>query len=193
MAAKTAILTQLWQGALAGSVPASQKWVLTAMQRYGSGLVTMLWRILGDEHDVCDAYQDTFLHLANAFADRRKPAHIRAYLYRTASNNAITMLRRRQLSRKYQQTIAQSTDESITVDYARQLDTEALQKRLRNAISKLPDYLADVVVLRDLAEMPYEQVASILNISKTAARVYRHKAIQMLAVLLNKEKSAGER
>jgi DNA-directed RNA polymerase specialized sigma24 family protein len=25
----------------------------------------MLWRILGNEQDVCDAYQDTFLQLAH--------------------------------------------------------------------------------------------------------------------------------
>ena len=46
------------------AVARSQRWVLTAMQHHGAALVGMLWRILGNEQDVCDAYQETFLRLA---------------------------------------------------------------------------------------------------------------------------------
>ena len=188
MSMDAAILRELWQGGLVEAVPASQRWVLTAMQHHGPGLVNMLWRVLGDEHDVCDIYQDTFLHLANYFENRPRPRNARAYLYRTAMNTAVSLLRRRKLQKQYQQTVRQQqTAEEFHVDYGRQLDTRALRQQLRDAIAKLPEYLADVILLRDLAELPYEEVSSILGITRAAARVYRHKAITMLAAIMAKE------
>lgn len=158
----------------------SQRWILTAMQQQGPALVTMLWRILGNEQDVCDVYQETFLRLAH-LDNQAKPANVRAYLFRTASNTAITLIRREQLKVQYQHRLREKF-KPCTSDPAGFLDTLDLQQQLRDAIAKLPDYLSDVVVLRDLAEMPYQQVAKILGITTTAARVYRHKALKMLAI-----------
>lgn len=163
----------------------SQRWILTAMQQHGAALVAVLWRILGNEQDVCDVYQETFLRLAHQ-ENHAKPDNIRAYLFKTASNTAITVLRREQLKVQYQRQFCDNA-KTQTTDPAGFLDTQELQQRLRDAIAKLPDYLSDVVVLRDLAEMPYRQVAQILGITTTAARVYRHKAIKLLALWMSEE------
>ena len=187
MSMDTAILSQLWQGTLSQSIPASQKWVLKAMQEHGPGLVTMLWRILGDEHDVCDVYQDTFLHLAHSFNSRPRPRHVRSYLYKTSTNVAISILRRKRIERQYEKTLCEQASDSFQVDYGRDLDAAALQKKMRKAISDLPGYLADVVTLRDLGQLPYAEVAAILGITSSAARVYRHKAIRLLSAWLAKE------
>ena len=56
-------------------------------------------------------------------------------------------------------------------DYAHELDTKLLQERLRSAVSRLPEYLREVVILRDLAELPYAGVGKILGISAATARV----------------------
>ncbi|MEN8128240.1 MAG: RNA polymerase sigma factor [Planctomycetota bacterium] len=175
----------------AESVQKSQRWVLVSMQEYGPVLVTMLWRILGDDEDVCDAYQDTFLRLAH-LPGKKKPANIRSYLFRTASNAAISILRQKQLRRKHQQILTKEYKANQNAP-ANDLDSARLQCQLRAAISKLPDYLGDVVVLRDLAQMPYTQVAAILGIRVAAARVYRHKAIKLLASWMSKSESRDER
>lgn len=161
----------------------SQRWILTAMQQHGSAMVSMLWRILGNEQDVCDVYQETFLRLAH-LQNHAKPRNVRAYLFRVASNTAITMLRREQLKVQYQHQLCEKF-KILPNDPAAYLDTMDLQQQLRDAIAKLPDYLGDVVVLRDLAEMPYKQVAKILGITTTAARVYRHKAMKLLALWMS--------
>ncbi|MEN6386988.1 MAG: sigma-70 family RNA polymerase sigma factor [Phycisphaerales bacterium] len=173
----------LWDFAIPESLNTSQKWVLSAMQSYGDQLITMLWRILGNEQDVCDAYQDTFLHLAH-FENGSKPDNIKAYVFRSAGNTAISILRRRMIEKKnLPQIAARNKENSETVD----LDSNTLQLQLRNAITKLPDLLRDIVTLHDLAELPYIQVAKILGITEGSARVYRHKAVQLLAVWMNKE------
>src|SRR4030043_1637668 len=84
----------LFTSAVAETVDQSQRWILSAMHRYGQELVTMLWRILGNEQDVCDAYQSTFLQLAHC-QNGQKPEHIKAYIFRTAGNVAVSMLRHR--------------------------------------------------------------------------------------------------
>lgn len=173
----------LWDFALPESVSATQKWVLSAMQSEGPELITMLWRILGNEQDVCDAYQDTFLHLAHCDSNR-KVHNVRAYLFRSANNTAISILRRRLIERKNLPDVAavQKTEPS-----ADDLDSNHLQQQLRFNIARLPEHLRQVVTLHDLAEFPYAQTAKILGITETSARVYRHKAIQLLAVWMNKE------
>lgn len=169
------------------SVAKSQQWILSAMQEHGSVLITVLWRILGNEEDVCDVYQETFLRLANQ-PNQRKPDHMRAYLFRTAANIAISMLRRRHIEKKYQQHLSKIEQAPVS-DPAGFLDAAQLQKQLREAISRLPEYMGDVVVLRDLAELPYSEVAKTLGITSTAARVYRHKAIRLLSQWMSRPKT----
>lgn len=48
--------------------------------------------VLGNEQDVADAYQSTFLQLAHV-AHGRRPRNLKAYLFRTAANIAVSILR----------------------------------------------------------------------------------------------------
>ncbi len=170
----------LWDTTVVDTVTVSQRWVLTAMQRNGESLVTMLWRILGDDHDVCDAYQETFLRLAH-YQQGRKPNNVKAFVFRTASNTAISILRRKKRHVKACQTIATRPREAQATDPGRELDAQQLRETLRNHITRLPERLQSVVLLKDLADLPYAQVARILGISVASTRVYRCRAIRLLS------------
>jgi len=174
----------LWDSAASRAVDVSQRWVLTAMGTYGPELVTMLWRILGNEQDVCDAYQTTFLRLAHRESSQ-KPRHVKAYLFRTASNTAITMLRRRLVENRTLASLETQDENHLTADG--DFDTQHLATSLRCHIAELPDHLRSVVTLRDLGELPYAEVARIMGVSTGTARVYRCKAVQLLATWMSKE------
>ena len=175
----------IWDFTIPKSIDQTQRWVLSAMQTHGPELVTMLWRILGNEQDVCDAYQNTFLQLAH-YQGRSRPEYIKAYIFRTAGNVAVTMLRRKLVEKK-RLSPAVIAKEPVSSP-AGELDSKYLQETLRCCIAKLPEYLRSVIALRDLAELSYAQVGKILGISAATARVYRYKAIQLLSVWMNKEK-----
>jgi RNA polymerase sigma factor (sigma-70 family) len=161
-----------------------QQWVLSAMRKHGPELVTMLWRILGNEQDVCDAYQTTFLHLAHRDGGE-KPRHIKAYLFRTASNAAITMLRQRIIEDRRLGDLEKTASD---VEVAQgDLDSRHLADTLRRCVARLPEHLRTVVTLRDLAELSYAEVSRIMGISAGTARVYRCKAIQLLATWMGSE------
>ena len=190
MAINPASLQLTWDIALVRSVDKSQRWILSAMQADGPALVKLLWRILGNSDDVCDAYQDIFVRLAN-LSPEQKPRNVRAYLFRTAANVAVSTLRREKLHKQSMERLRHADGREASSDPAGELDARLMQTRLRQAIVRLPDYLGDVIVLRDLGEMPYCDVARTLGITQIAARVYRHKAIQLLAVWL--EQSTQDR
>ncbi|MBN1766485.1 MAG: RNA polymerase sigma factor [Sedimentisphaerales bacterium] len=180
METKALHVTLLWDVAAVDSIESSQRWILSAMGRHGPALVAMLWRILGNEQDVCDAYQDTFLQLAH-YHFGQKPDNSKAYLFRTASNVAITLLRKKKTQQKACQVIAQQSRDNERIDSAYDLDARNMQEELRENIARLPDYLRSIVILKDLAELPYRDVAKILGMSSASARVLRHRAIKILA------------
>jgi RNA polymerase sigma factor (sigma-70 family) len=160
-----------------------QQWVLTAMHKHGPELVMMLWRILGNEQDVCDAYQTTFLHLAHRDGGA-KPRHVKAYLFRTASNAAITMLRQHVIEDRKLGDMERSAYGPAVQN---ELDSRHMAETLRRCMTRLPEHLRMVVTLRDLAELSYSEVARIMGISAGTARVYRCKAIQLLAAWMGIE------
>ena len=171
--------------AAGGAVEQSQRWILSAMSHHGQELVTMLWRILGNEQDVCDAYQNTFLQLAH-YQDQKKPEHVKAYIFRTAANIAITVLRRRIAERNRLERTAQTIKRRF-ISPEEELDSKTLIETLRCYMARLPEHLRDVIMLRDLAELSYKQVGRILGITPATARVYRCKAVQLLAAWMSKE------
>jgi RNA polymerase sigma factor (sigma-70 family) len=166
------------------SVDQSQRWVLKAMHAYGQDLVNMLWRMLGSEQDVCDVYQSTFLRLAH-FQGGEKPDHVKAYVFRTASNTAISMLRTRIAERRR---ISKSTPAEKLMDSPEhEIDQKQLIETMRAYIAELPEHLREVLTLRDLGEMSYGQIARTLGITSGTARVYRCKAIALLGVWMSKD------
>ena len=174
----------LWDSAECRAVDESQRWIVTAMQRYGHELVTLLWRILGNEQDVCDAYQTVFLRLAHRDGGR-KPRWVKAYLFRTASNTAISVLRRRFAERKMLSGMEREAQDWEVHDAS--FDGRHLAESLRRHLAELPEHLRNVVTLRDLGELSYREVARIMGISVGTARVYRCKAVQVLAEWMNEE------
>ncbi len=161
---------------------AEHRWIARVMRKEGRGIVSMLWRILGNEADVMDVYQDTFCKLAGLGADVL-PRYPRAYTYRTASNIAIELIRTRSRRQAHLPRIAsmkQTSDVDSLVEPAREEQLE----QLRDAIGQLPAHLRQVVVLRDLGGLSYRDVGRSLDIGIGTARVYRRHAIVRLAQIL---------
>ena len=168
------------------AVEKDQQWVLLAMQKYGQDLVTLLWRILGNEQDVCDVYQSTFLRLAHS-KGQTKPKHIKAYVFRAASNTAISLIRTRAAEQRTKE--AAVPREYQARSPVQEINQKQLVEQLRSYIAKLPEHLREVVTLRDLAELSYGEIARILGITAASARVYRCKAITLLAAWMSPENS----
>lgn len=173
------------EGRLGGSGGADHGWVSPVMEREGPGILRMLWRILGCEQDVMDAFQDCFCKLA--LRGRRSGLdNVRAYTYRTASNIAIEMLRGRKRRAAHLPAIV-ARRVADRKDECSDENSQDHVVRLREAISRLPVHLRNVVVLRDISRLSYAEVGKTLGIEPATARVYRRHAVVKLAELLEEE------
>lgn len=164
-------------------------WVARVLESDGRGILRLLWRILGKEADVMDAFQDCFCKLA-AYAHGNDLASARAYAYRIASNVAIEMIRVRKRRDAHLPAVAQmknASGPSTVADEKPSMDSDDL----REAIGRLPPHLRNVVILRDLSRMSYEEVARTLGIDAATARVYRRHAVVKLAEALNRPESSS--
>ncbi|MBN1346245.1 MAG: sigma-70 family RNA polymerase sigma factor [Phycisphaerae bacterium] len=164
-----------------------QRWILAVLKRHGPDVVALLWRMLGREQDVLDAYQSVVCQLA-ARGQRRCGRRRGAYFYRAAINAGIDLMRRRKREADHlkiygdlRQRRAVASDSFVNVDHLR------LVEQMRQAVLRLPNHLRDVLVLRDMAEMDYLRIAGILRIAPATARVYRRQAVIRLSVMLAKE------
>jgi len=157
-----------------------QGWILSVMDRCGPAVVVMLWRMLANEQDVLDAYQDCICRVMERGRDGLGRSADR-YLYRTAANVAVDIIRRRQLRRRHQVPLGRHLTKVRPIQASDMIESTAV---LRQAIVQLPRHLRELVLLRDLGQMPYHRVASILGITVGTARVYRRQAVLRLAALL---------
>lgn len=183
-------LRTLLVGLTEASVADNQQWILTLLRQHGPAVVNLLWRVLGTEQDVLDAYQTAVCQLTSRGKDgvRTNPG---GYFYRIAMNAGISLLRQRKQERQHMSAVAdvQARRQADAVCGGRQqvLDQQLVLDQLRQAVLGLPPHLRDVIVLRDLAELPYPRVASILGITIGTARLYRCKAVLRLAELIGQE------
>ncbi len=168
-----------------GGGEAFEGWIAKVIDRDGPGILRMLWRILGSEQDVIDAYQDCFCNLMSR-GDARPPNNARAYAYRTAMNIATELIRGRSRRAAHrpaiQRAAVQQTD--TTASSGASGDMPYQISRLREAVASLPPHLQHVVVLRDLSSFSYKQVGRTLGINPATARVYRRHAVVKLAELM---------
>jgi RNA polymerase sigma factor (sigma-70 family) len=174
----------------AANVADDQQWILKLLQQNGLPVITLLWRMLGSEQDVLDAYQTAVCQLASrgSGAVRANPG---GYFYRIAMNAGIGILRNRKQQRKMwpgfvDAQMRRQADQALA-QAERGCDQREILDRMRQTIHQLPPHLREVILLRDLAELPYSRVAAILNIKSGTARIYRHQAVVRLADMIGQE------
>ena len=143
---------------------------------------TLCYRILGNEDDAAEATQDTFLKVWRSLHGFRGDAMFSTWLYRVATNTAITKLRTRSRRRSRET----GMDEEVM---ARVVATESVEDEagarvdvteVEGALALLPDIYRQAVLLRDVYGMSIEQVAGQLKISETAAKVRVHRGRKKL-------------
>jgi len=142
---------------------------------------TLALRLTGNEEDARDVVQEAYFRAFRGLKRFRGDAQFSTWMYRITANCAATHLGKRNRHRheelKDSDPIA---DERPSADPELQADATALRDRLTVALEGLPPKLRQVVVLRDIYDLPHEAIAAELGISETAAKVRLHRARKKL-------------
>jgi RNA polymerase sigma-70 factor (ECF subfamily) len=174
--------------AAAGDEPAFEELVI----RYQARAFRLARRLTGNDGDAQDALQETFLQVHRGLPAFRGEARFSTWLYRIATNAAL--MQRRARARRPAESLesylprfdaagqhaATSAELQAPCRAEEILDRQVLAAKARAAIDRLPDLYREAFVLRDLEELPTEEVAEILGLETATVRQRVHRARLML-------------
>ncbi len=174
----------LVERAQAGERPAFDALVL----RYNVKIYNLCYTKLGSVEDALDTTQDAFLKAYRAIGRFEGKSQFYTWLFRIALNCAFTKRKKRarhastaSLDRETgptNQEVAEPRSKRAGPD-AHALRSE-VQEFVREAIRKLPESFAEIVLLRDIEEMAYEDIGEVLDMPIGSVKSRLHRARLLL-------------
>ena len=142
---------------------------------------TLAHRLTGNEEDARDVVQEAYLRAYKGLKRFRGDAQFTTWLYRITANAASSYLSRAGRHRHEElDDDAFLIDDDPAHDPAAAADASTLRERLTAALETMPPRLRAVVVLRDVYDLPHEEIADQLGITEGAAKVRLHRARRRL-------------
>jgi RNA polymerase sigma-70 factor (ECF subfamily) len=184
--------------ALIAALRGGEEWAFEAMVRiYGGRLLAVARRICGNEEDARDALQSAYLSAFRAVQRFEGTCQLSTWLHRIVVNMALMRLRTRRRKPEEQLVallpafqedghhVEQFSEWAMPAD--RLLEREEVRATVRSCIAQLPESYRQVLLLRDIEELPTDEVAQMLSATPTAIKVRLHRARQALSTLLRRE------
>jgi len=139
------------------------------VNRYRDRLMNFVFQFLGDMEQSEDVVQDTMLKLFEKKHYYREIAKFSTWIYTIARNLANTELRKRK--RRKVTVLSQMTrDEreyelpAIQPETGQEVQNKYTAKRIQIAIHALPEHFKTVIILRDIQELSYDDISSIVGV-----------------------------
>ena len=139
---------------------------------HGTFLYTLALRLTSDPDDAQDLVQDTLLRVRRGLPNYR-PGSMRGWLTRIATNAFIDQTRRRK--RRVESPLSSQFESDLPVAPPSHLPVD-LQEALRN----LPEEYRLPVVLCDVADRSYQEIADILGLPIGTVRSRIHRGRMLL-------------
>jgi len=164
------------------------------MQRYEHRVYAIALRMCGNPEDARDAMQDAFISALRALRSFRGDAQLSTWIHRVAVNASLDVLRKR--TRRQGRSIEEaherpSTDPGPDEEAAR----ASRAAEVHGALQKVSAEHRAVLVLHDLQDLDYAEVAAALDIPVGTVKSRLHRArlemAQILGHLRETEPSGG--
>ena len=173
---------QIVERAVAGDASAFESIFL----HFQTPICTYLTRLTGDRELAYDLTQDTFIKAYQAMP-RLDPAELSlsAWLYRIATNTALDAIRRRKLIRWLPLFGTRENDEGETTEILYEPAIASFEGALverdvvARTLAKMPKDYAACLLLHDREGFSTEDLAAMLNLSRSAIRTRLFRARQL--------------
>lgn len=158
------------------------------VSRYRNPITNYLYRFLNDYEEAVDLAQETFVRVYFAIDRYHTDYAFSTYIYRIATNLAISELRKRKRRTILSLTGLFQTDSDDLTEF-QPTDPKALPDKdliddeqgrvIARAIATLPPKYRIPVILRDIEGRTYEEIASILELGlgTTKSRISRARGL----------------
>jgi RNA polymerase sigma-70 factor (ECF subfamily) len=152
----------------------------------------LAFRLTGNDDDASDVVQEAYLRACRGLRRFRGEAQFTTWLYRITANCASTVVAKR--ARQRTEALAEDDDVADPLpehDPEGRAASEEGRLRVAAALSRLPERLRQVIVLRDIYDLSHGAIASELGISEAAAKVRLHRARRKMREHLADEELPG--
>jgi RNA polymerase sigma-70 factor, ECF subfamily len=146
--------------------------------------------LTGDNHDAEDVVQEAYLRAQRFFAGCRG-ADARAWLLKVVRNTCYTWIEKNRRPASLPLDADRHADASEALNPERVLQQRIDKEAVRKAIEALPEEFREVIVLRELEGLAYQQIAGIAEVplGTVMSRLSRarERLQQLLATQVPKE------
>ncbi len=147
-------------------------WFRLQVNSNKNGLYAVCYQMLKNSLEAEEVVQDSFVKLWQAKEKGQKQS--KAWLYQVAKNQCLDLLRRRQHEMKHQQ--HNLLDEKVTRSACDELLNAELSDHISAAIEELNEPYKSLIVLREISQLSYQQLADVLDLNVAQIKVYLHRA-----------------
>ena len=156
------------------------------VERYQDRIFALLWGIVRDRHEVEDVAQEVFLKVFTKIEAFDGRSRFYTWLYRVAANTAKDHVKKR--SRR--PAVALDEDARIeSPDFGprEEAQRDEARRRVREAIDRLPPRYREVLALRELDGLSYNEIADVLRVSIGTVESRLHRARGRLREVLRSD------
>ena len=149
------------------------------VQSYQERLYWHIRQMVNLHDDADEVLQNTFIKIYKGINNFRGDAQLYTWLYRIATNESITFLKKK---KKYA-TVDLDNEESGLVNSLQAdnyFDGEKATLLLTQALDHLPDKQRQVFVMRYFDELSYKEISNILNTSVGGLKASYHHAVKKI-------------
>jgi len=162
------------------------------VSRHERRVYNLAYRMLGREEDARDATQDAFLTALRKLSSFRAEAAFTTWMHRVTVNACYDILRKR----KREPVLGEPEEEDrnrvgpASPDHA---ESAATAIDVQRALALVPQEFRAVLILHDIQDLPYEEIAEIVGIPIGTVKSRLHRGRVALGKLLSGERTPGPR
>lgn len=163
----------------------------------------MAYRMTGNRDDAEDLTQEAYLRAYRSFSTYNRQLPFESWFFRILSNLFIDLMRRRSRVKplSLDQPIGdEDHDDNMVLEIPddaanpeRALMEQVVDERIQGALASLPEAFRVAVVLCDVHEKSYEEIALIMNTSIGTVRSRIHRGRTLLRRMMNDPAAFGIR
>lgn len=164
------------------------------MGRYDKQLYNVIFHLINDPDEAFDLTQETFISAFRAAPGFRGEAKVSTWLYRIAVNHCKNRLKQRGRHREFEgpsldEGLGSADDENVSEARAipdwsmapeAVLERKELRAQIYKAVEVLPNDYKTVLILREIQDLSYTDIADVLGLSMEAVKTRLSRARGMV-------------
>ena len=150
------------------------------VRRHQDRVFQVIRRMVPDTDDARDIAQEVFIRAYDKVSDFRGDAQVSTWLYRIAVNLSLNHIRRGKLRRVLRMNEEQHEVQDGNPLPSANVERDELRDLVTRAVETLPKKQKAVFVLRYYQELPYEEIAAVLNTSVGGLKANYHHAVKKI-------------